>query len=72
MPETGRKAGEMPKESFWSPVQIEGEKPELTVAWGTTPTPGVHLNDMELDRSGLNRLITALRRARDAVYGADS
>lgn len=72
MPEMGRKAGEMPKESFWSPTQIEGEQPELTITWGTTPTPGVYLNNREIDRSGLNRLITALRRARDSVHGADS
>jgi hypothetical protein len=61
----------MPKEGFWSPTKLEGDPPDLTVSWGDTVSPQVFVNDMPMDRSGLNRLIGTLRRARNQVYGAD-
>ena len=82
-PEKGRIGdGEMPKESFYSPSIPEDEDVEFasasafSLAWGVpgnTEIPaGVYLASMPLDRSAINRLIRALRRARDAVYGADA
>lgn len=64
----------MPKEKFYWTGQVEndGRGPDLTVAWGETPVPQVLVNDEPMDRSGLNRLIASLRRARDQVYGADA
>jgi hypothetical protein len=63
----------MPRESFWNPAKVEGDPPDLTVAWGWEKpgAPEVMVNDMPMDRSGLNRLIGTLRRARNQVYGAD-
>lgn len=63
----------MPKERFYFSGQVEddGREPDLIVAWGETPTPQVLINGHPVDRSGLNRLIRALRRARDGVFGAD-
>lgn len=64
----------MPKETFWnSATAVENDgvsEPVLTVTWGAEQ-PGVYLNGIEFDRSGSNRLIRTLRRARDATYGAD-
>lgn len=62
----------MPKETFYCTGQGDGSGPDLTVAWGETPVPQVLINDQPMDRSGLNRLIASLRRARDQVYGADA
>jgi len=67
------KEGAMPKETFWdSATAVEGDdsEPILTVTWGNDQ-PTVHLNGIEFDRSGINRLIRALVRARNATYGAD-
>ena len=68
-------------------VEGDGTPPFLTVEWGRieSATPGfdvmssergsvdplVTLNGRTLDRSGLNRLIRALKKARDQVYGSD-
>lgn len=64
----------MPKETFWnSATAVENDEvsePVLTVTWGSEQ-PSVHLNGVEFDRSGINRLIHTLRRARDATHGAD-
>lgn len=64
----------MPKETFWdSATAVENDgvsEPVLTVSWGGE-LPAVKLNGIESDRSGVNRLIRALRRARDATFGAD-
>ena len=35
-------------------------------------SPGEHGVYVQLSRSGINRLVTDLRRARDAAYGADA
>lgn len=63
----------MPSEKFYYSGQVEndGQAPDLTVAWGETPEPGVLINGNRADRSGINRLIKALRKARDQVYGSD-
>lgn len=56
----------MPKETFWdSSRAIENDgvsEPVLTVTWGEA-TPGIHLNGVPFDQSGIDRLQTALRRA---------
>jgi hypothetical protein len=63
---------EMPKETFWPETAVEGDEsePSLTVTWGSE-TPGVYLNGIYSDRSGVNRLIRVLRTARDKAYGRD-
>lgn len=61
----------MPKETFWdSSLEETGHPPVLTVAWGGEQ-PAVTLNDVEFDRSEINRLIRDLVRARNATWGAD-
>ena len=66
----------MPKENFYASA-VEGDPPvlDLTVSWGLTDVPAVLIKGggefKQYDRSGLNRLIGVLRRARDQVYGAD-
>ena len=63
----------MPKENFYdSSTRIEGDglPPDLGVAWGSNQ-PEVTINEIAYDRSGLNRLIAALRKARDQTYGRD-
>lgn len=65
----------MPKENFYWSGQVEGDgrEPDLTVTWHEDAHPiGVRLNGHIMDRAGLNRLIKALRRARDYTYGADA
>ncbi len=56
----------MPKETFWnSDVAVEGDgvsEPVLTVTWGAE-TPGVYLNGVQFDQSGIDRLVNSLRRA---------
>lgn len=68
------KGATMPKETFWnSATAVENDgvsEPVLTVTWHGD-TPATYLNGIEFDRSGINRLIRTLRRARDATYGAD-
>ena len=67
------KEGAMPKETFWdSATAVEGDdsEPILTVTWGNEQ-PAVHLNGIEFDRSGINRLIHHLVRARNSTWGAD-
>lgn len=63
----------MPKETFWNAataVENDGvSEPVLTVTWGREPD--VHLNGVGFDRSGINRLIRVLRKARDQTYGHD-
>ena len=67
----------MPKETFWdaaNAVENDGvSEPVLTITWSTPGTPGhgTRLNDVDFDRSGINRLIRTLRRARDATHRAD-
>lgn len=69
----------MPAEKFYPSTAIEGEPSDhLEIRWGAE-NPGVHaILEVDgtgalitLDRSGINRLIRSLRRARDATYGAD-
>lgn len=63
----------MPKENFYdSSTRVEGDglPPDLVVAWGESQ-PKVMVNGIAYDRSGLNRLIGALRKARNQTYGAD-
>lgn len=63
----------MPKENFYdSSTRVEGDglPPDLVVAWGSSQ-PEVTINKIGYDRSGLNRLIAALRKARDQTYGRD-
>lgn len=48
-----------------------GDVQIATILQGTNePDPGVQIDG--LDRAMLNELILALRKARDAVYGADA
>ncbi len=63
----------MPAEKFYYNGQVEndGRAPDLTVSWGDSLPPQVLINGNPAERSGLNRLIKALRKARDQVYGAD-
>lgn len=60
----------MPKENFYSEDSVEGDEPIFSVTWGELQ-PGVVVAECEFDRSGLNRLIRALRTARDKTFGAD-
>ena len=62
----------MPKETFWSETSVEGDdsEPVLTISWHGD-TPGVFFNGVCMDRSGVNRAISSLRRARNATFGAD-
>lgn len=63
----------MPKEKFYdSSTRVEGDglSPDLTVTWGIDQ-PEVRVNDIVYDRSGLNRLIATLRKARNQTYGQD-
>lgn len=62
----------MPKESFYDSARVEGDglPPDLAVTWGDTQ-PEVKVNDIAYDRSGLNRLIATLRKARNQTYGSD-
>lgn len=74
----------MPKEKFYFGTQVEsdGQAPDVTVSWGhgeftrLTPRsqPALHVlvNDLSVDRSGINRLIKVLRKARDQTYGEDA
>lgn len=67
----------MPKENFYFGNQVEddGQEPDIVVSWhkpsGLDAVGRVHINGLPTDRSGLNRLIAALRRGRNAVYGKD-
>lgn len=63
----------MPREDFYYSNQVEGDgqKADLIVAWGVTDSPQVLINGMRTDRSGLNRLIATLRKARNQVFGPD-
>jgi hypothetical protein len=63
----------MPKEKFYPETAVEndGSEPTLTIAWGDE-FPTVKINGVEFDRSGINRLIRAARKARDQTYGQDS
>lgn len=64
----------MPAEKFYdSDTRVEGDglPPDLIVAWGGNQ-PAVTVNGVAYDRSGLNRLIAALKRGRDSMFGADA
>lgn len=69
----------MPAEKFYPPTAVEGQDGDhLAIAWGgRSPSVVIDLKvaglngGFPLDRSGINRMIRALRRARDATYGAD-
>jgi len=61
----------MPAEKFWKPTRIEGDEPDLTISWGDGSMT-VNIGGIESDRSGVNRAIRALRRARDATFGPDA
>lgn len=62
----------MPKEKFYPPTAVEGDNtpPTITVAWGSDDLQ-VTINGAPFDRSGLNRLAAAVRKARDQTYGRD-
>ena len=62
----------MPKEKFWPATAVEGDgtEPTVTISWGNDQ-PGVIINGMESDRSGVNRMIKVLRKARDQAHGHD-
>lgn len=62
----------MPKEKFYDSTRIDGNSlpPELEIAWGLAQ-PQVTINNIAYDRSGLNRMISVLRKARNQTYGAD-
>lgn len=71
----------MPKDSFYAPDVIEGEAVEFAharafnVAWGKPggddeiPAGVFVAGGVELDHSGVKRLIATLRRASKAAYG---
>ena len=59
------------KEDFYCPGSIEGDLPDFSVTWDGSQ-PGVVIAECEFDRSGLNRLIGALRAARNETFGADA
>lgn len=72
----------MPKEAFYCQHQVnsDGQSPDFTIGWGRHEATGsphqdsaapVLVNGLPFDRSGLNRFIKTLRKARDQVYGAD-
>lgn len=63
----------MPKETFYDSNRIEGDglPPDLVVVWGVE-TPEVTINGIVYDRSGINRLVSTLRKARNQTYGADA
>lgn len=67
----------MPKEKFYNADRVEGDglPADLEVSWaspGNVGEPGVRIGGLvNADRSGINRLIRVLRRARDQVYGSD-
>lgn len=70
----------MPAEKFYPSTAVEGEPPSelLTIRWGQENAGVAALLEVDgvggliaLDRSGINRLIKTLRRARDATFGAD-
>lgn len=55
----------------WSPhaVQVATVNTRTTMRLEDEPFDGWHIT---LDRDGCNRMIRALRKARDAAYGADA
>lgn len=64
----------MPAEKFYRQTATPNDDPDLVVAWGVgdeTAPPLVLINGIVYDRSALNRLIRAVRKARDQAYGAD-
>jgi hypothetical protein len=62
----------MPKEKFYDSTRIDGDglPPDIIVAWGNSQ-PEVTINGIVYDRSGVNRLISTLRKARNQTYGPD-
>lgn len=50
------------------------EASPFTYPAGSSPTPGLPMQGFfaTLDRAGCNRLIKAVRRARDGAFGADA
>ena len=69
----------MPKEKFYPQTAVEGTPGDLLELVWLRDKRGVYLamlvdgswSFIDLDRSGLNRLIRALRRARDQTFGSD-
>ena len=63
----------MPKETFWNASAVDGDdsSPALTVEW-RGDVPGVYLNGVYFDRSGVNRLIRVMRKARNQTDGKDA
>lgn len=66
----------MPSEKFYVSGQVEGDgqAPDLTSQWGHEPKQVVingKVHATPEDIGGLNRLITSLRRARDAMQHSD-
>jgi len=67
----------MPAEKFYdSATAVEGDTnaPVVTIGWatpGTSGDSGPRINGVLFDRSGVNRMIRALKKARDQVYGED-
>lgn len=75
----------MPSEKFYNKHAVEGQHPEemLEVSWGrngaewgptvmATLQVGRHVSAISMDRSAVNRLIKALRKARDQTFGEDA
>jgi hypothetical protein len=75
----------MPKERTYGDREFDNEAKDVLVSW-TEPTvehPVVYIGVAEqtdrlasmsvpLNRAGLNRIIRALRKARDRAYGTDA
>lgn len=65
----------MPTEKFYA---LDIDTPYLTVAWGSDQPKSageyatVAINGHAADRSAVNRLITALKRARNRAFGKDA
>lgn len=60
----------MPKETFYDPTCVEGQTPEdeqfFTVSWARGEP--VWVNDVQMDESGIERLIKILERAMKQSY----
>jgi len=69
----------MPAEKFYPSTAVEGQPSDhFEIAWHrdypgvfATLVIGDAASGIELDRAGVNRAIAALRRARNATFGAD-
>lgn len=70
------RSGVMPVEKFWNRFRVEGDKSDLEVAWfkfkNNQDYPYVVIStkdsDLDLDESGVDRLIKTLKRAKRQAF----